>query len=189
LQKQALDQRPELRQLEKSVQAAQSQIDVAHAAAHPSLSLGVDAGIQGSDYGFDADHRFATASLLLSWKFYAGGGLTAQVDAAKAQARRLATQRDAAQQQVALQVQQAVDRYRTALESLTTADARATAARTVFRIASRKRDEGVISQADFLDARNTLTTAELNLNLTRFTVLIEASELDYTTASGVLPLP
>jgi outer membrane protein len=189
LQQQALEQRPELKQLEKGVLAAQNQIEVAHAAAQPSLALGVDAGIQGADYGFDADHRFATASLILSWKFYAGGGLNAQVDGAKAQARRLATQRDAAQQQIALQVQQAIDQYHTAVDSLGTAEARAVAARSVFRIASRKRDEGVISQTEFLDARNALTAAELNLNLTRFSVLIEASELDYTTASGVIPLP
>lgn len=189
LQQQAIDQRAELRQLEKSVQAAQSQIDVARAAATPSLAFGVDAGIQGEDYGLDSNHRFATASLLLSWKFYAGGGLTAQVDAAKAQARRAATQRDAAQQQVALQVQQTVDRYRIALESLTIAEARTTAARTAFRIATRKRDEGVISQVEFLDARSAFTTAELNLNVTRFGALIETAELEYTTASGIVPLP
>lgn len=189
MQQQALQQRPELRQLEKSVQAAQRQIDVAQAASTPSLSLGVDAGIQGADYGFDAEHRFAAASLLLTWKFYAGGGLTAQVDAAKAQARRLAAQHSAAEQQVALQVQQAVDRYRTAWDSLHTAEARAVAARSVFRIASRKRDEGVINQSEFLDARNTLTTAELNLNLTRFSVLTETAELDYTIANGSVPLP
>jgi outer membrane protein TolC len=127
--------------------------------------------------------------LLLSWKFYAGGGMRAQVDAANAQARRLGAQRDSAQQQVALQVEQTVDRYRTSIASLGVANARADAARAVFRIASRKRDEGVINQTEFLDARNALTTAELNLNLTRFAVLSEIAELEYSTANGVLPLP
>jgi len=187
-QKQAIDQRAELQQLDRAAQAAQHQVSIAKSASIPTLSLGVDSGIQGDDYGFDSQHRYTSASLVLTWKFYAGGGMRAQVDAANAQARRLAAQRDSAQQQVALQVQQAVDRYRTAFSSLAVATARAEAARTVFRIASKKRDEGVISQTEFLDARNSLTTAELNLNLTRFAVLSETAELEYTTANGVLPL-
>ncbi len=187
-QQQALSQRAELQQLDKATVAAQRQVDVAKAAATPMLSVGVDSGIQGEDYGFDSQHRYTVASLQLTWKFYAGGGLHAQVDAANAQAKRLAAQRDSAQQQIALQVQQAVDRYRTAVTSLSVANARAEAARVVFRIASHKRNEGVISQSEFLDARTALTNAELNLNLTRFTVLSDAAELEYATASGVLPL-
>jgi outer membrane protein len=188
-QQQAIAQRAELQQLEKAVVAAQRQADVAHAAAIPTLSLGVDSGIQGVDYGFDSQHRFTSASLQMTWKLFAGGGLNAQVDAANAQARRLATQRDSAQQQIALQVQQAVDRYRTVIASLGVATARADAARAVFRIASRKRDEGAINQTEFLDARTALTTSELNLTLTRFAVLSETAELDYATANSPLPLP
>ncbi len=188
-QQQAIAQRADLHQLEKAAQAAQHQVDIARAASIPTLSLGVDSGIQGDDYGFDSQHRYTAASLLLTWKFFAGGSMHAQVDAANAQARRFATQRDSAQQQVALQVQQAVDRYRTSIASLSVATARVDAARAAFHIASRKRDESVISQTEFLDARNALTTAELNLNLTRFAVLSETAELDYTTASGALPLP
>ena len=187
-QKQAISQRAELQQLDKAAQAAQHQVSIAKAASIPTLSLGVDTGIQGDDYGFDSQHRYTSASLVLTWKFFAGGGLHAQVDAANAQARRLTAQRDSAQQQVALQVQQAVDRYRTSVASLGVASARADAARAVFRIASKKRDEGVINQTEFLDARNSLTTAELNLNLTRFAVLSETAEMEYTTANGVLPL-
>jgi outer membrane protein len=187
-QQQAIAQRPELQQLEKATLAAQHQTDVARANRLPTLSLGVDSGIQGDDYGFDSEHRYTAASLVLTWKLFAGGGLGAQVDAANAQAKRLAAQRDSAQQQVALQVQQAVDRYRTSVSTLDVAAARAEAASAAFRIASRKRDEGVINQTEFLDARTSLTTAELNLNLMRFATLAEIAELEFATASGVLPL-
>ena len=62
------------------------------------------------------------------------------------------------------------------------------AARAAFRIASRKRDEGAISQVEFIDARSSLTGAELNLNVTRFQVLARQAELDFATAAGSLPL-
>jgi outer membrane protein len=47
----------------------------------------------------------------------------------------------------------------------------------------------VISQVEFIDARSSLTSAELNLNVTRFAVLARQAELDYATANGNLPLP
>ena len=103
-------------------------------------------------------------------------------------ARRTATQLDELTQQVQLEVQQSLDRLNTSADSLATADARSEAARAAFRIASRKRDEGAISQVEFIDARESLTRAELNLNVTRFSVLARQAELDYATASGSLPL-
>lgn len=185
----AVDNRPELNQLSHTLTAAQEQVQIAREASRPTLSLGVDAGIQGEDYGFGSDYNFATASLLLNWKFYAGGGLRAQVAQANAAARRVETEKTNAARQIELQVEQTINRYQTSMSSFGTAAARTEAAQAAFRIASRKRDEGVINQAEFIDARTTLTNAELNLNLTRFDVLVQQAELEYATASGTLPLP
>jgi outer membrane protein TolC len=91
-------------------------------------------------------------------------------------------------QRIRLEVQQSLDRLQTARASLTTAAARADAAQAAFRIASRKRDEGVINQVEFIDARNTFTNAELNLTVTRYEVLARRAELEYATSSGDLPL-
>ena len=102
--------------------------------------------------------------------------------------RKTATQLEELTQQVQLEVQQSLDRLNTSADSLATAEARAEAARAAFRIASRKRDEGAISQVEFIDARSSLTGAELNLNVTRFEVLARQAELDYATAAGTLPL-
>ena len=101
-------------------------------------------------------------------------------------ARRTATQLDELTQQVQLEVQQSLDRLNTSADSLATADARSEAARAAFRIASRKRDEGAISQVEFIDALEP-HRAELNLNVTRFSVLARQAELDYATASGRCP--
>ena len=101
--------------------------------------------------------------------------------------QRARTQRDELAQQVQLEVQQALDRLTTTSDSLRTAQARSEAAQAGFRIASRKRDEGAISQVEFIDARSALTAAELNLNLTRFQLLARQAELDYATAAGTLP--
>ena len=154
-----------------------------------TLSLGADGGIQGEEYRFGRGANYATVSLLLNWTFFDGGARRAAVRQANASARKTSAQLDELTQQVQLEVQQSLDRLNTSADSLATAEARADAARAAFRIASRKRDEGVISQVEFIDARSSLTSAELNLNVTRFAVLARQAELDYATANGNLPLP
>ncbi|MGE0580818.1 MAG: TolC family protein [Steroidobacteraceae bacterium] len=188
LEASALADRPELAEADSAANAADAQVDAARAALKPTLALGVDAGIQGEDYATGHGYNYGQVSLQLSWKLFDGGASRAAVRAARALARRAATQRDELALQVQLEVRQAFDRLATAVDSLATADARAQAARAGFRIASRKRDEGMISQVEFIDARSTLTSAELNLNLTRFALLTRQAELDYVTASGTLPV-
>jgi outer membrane protein TolC len=188
LRQAALDNRPELAQLEALTRASEAQTRLARADRWPTLSLGADGGIQGEEYEFGRGSNYATISLLLNWTFFDGGARRAAVRQAHAIARKTATQRDELAQQVQLEVQQTLDALDTSADSLTTAEARSEAARAAFRIASRKRDEGAISQVEFIDARSSLTGAELNLNVTRFDVLARQAELDYATAAGRLPL-
>lgn len=184
----ALQQRPELAQAGKGIDVAHAQMQVARSAWWPTLSLGVDAGIQGEDYKFGSGRNFDTISLLLNWKLFDAGNRSSQVHEARVLEREARLRSDELTQQIQLEVQQALDRLNTSAASVTTALARAEAARAAFRIASRKRDEGVINQVEFMDARNTLTGAELNLNLTRFDLLARQADLDYATAAGTLPL-
>ncbi len=188
LRQAALDNRPELAAIGALTRASEAQTRLAKADRWPTLSLGADGGIQGEEYQFGRGSNYATVSLLLNWTFFDGGARRAAVRQANAVARKTATQRAELSQQVQLEVQQSLDRLNTSADSLATADARADAARAAFRIASRKRDEGVISQVEFIDARSSLTSAELNLNVTRFEVLARQAELDYATAAGILPL-
>ncbi len=184
----ALERRPEIAQLDSVTRAASEQLRIARAARWPTLSLGADAGVEGERYEFDGDSDFRTVSLLLNWTFFDGGARAAEVRRAAAGLRQSEVQQQLTAQQIQLEVQQALDRLTTAADSLATAEARAEAARAGFRIASRKRDEGVINQVEFIDARSSLTSAELNLNVTRFAVLARQAELAYATAAGPLPL-
>jgi outer membrane protein TolC len=188
LREAALLNRPELEQLRHLSRASDAQVRLARADRWPTLSLGADGGIQGEDYQFGRGSNYSTISLLLNWTFFDGGARRAAVRQANASARRTQTELESLTQQVQLEVQQSLDRLNTSADSLATAEARAEAARAAFRIASRKRDEGVISQVEFIDARSSLTSAELNLNVTRFEVLARQAELDYATAAGALPL-
>ena len=184
----ALHRRPEVGQVEQLKQASTEQVTVARKQKWPSLAFALDGGTQGEDYRFGEGYNFGTASLVFTWKLFDGGGDNARVRQAQATERQLVLRQEEVAQQIRLEVQQSFDRLQTARDSLATAQARAEAASAAFRIASRKRDEGVINQVEFIDARSTLTSAELNLNLTRFNVLARRADLEYATSSGDLPL-
>ncbi|MBL8269546.1 TolC family protein [Steroidobacter sp.] len=184
----ALDRRPEIAQVEHLRSASEEQVRIARQQKWPTLSLGVDAGTQGEEYRFGEGYNFGTASLIFTWRIFDGGGDTARVHQARSAEKQLVLRQEEIAQQIRLEVQQSYDRLATARDSLATAAARAEAARAAFRIASRKRDEGVISQVEFIDARSALTSAELNHNLTRFNVLARRAELEYATSTGDLPL-
>jgi outer membrane protein TolC len=185
---QALQRRPEVGQVEQLKEASGEQVAASRKQRWPSLSFGLDAGTQGGEYRTGHGYNFGTASLIFSWKLFDGGGDAARVRQARATERQLVLRQDEVAQQIRLEVQQSFDRLQTARDSLATAAARAEAAQAAFRIASRKRDEGVINQVEFIDARSTLTGAELNHNLTRFNVLARRADLEYATSTGELPL-
>jgi outer membrane protein len=184
----ALERRPEISRVEQQRRAATEQVTVARKQRWPVLTLALDGGTQGIDYRTGEGYDFGTASLVFTWRIFDGGGDAARARQARAAERQLILRKEEIAQQIRLEVQQAFDRLSTAQDSLTTAAARAEAARAAFRIASRKRDEGVINQVEFIDARSALTSAELNHNLTRFDVLARRAELEYATSAGNLPL-
>lgn len=184
----ALTRRPEVARVDELRKAAEQQVRIARKQKWPTLSFGFDAGTQGVDYRFGDGYNFGTASLVFTWRLFDGGGDAARVREARAAERQVVLRQEEIAQQIRLEVQQAFDRLTTAHDSLATAIARADAARAAFRIASRKRDEGVINQVEFVDARSTLTGAELNHNVTRFDVLARRAELEYATSTGDIPL-
>jgi outer membrane protein TolC len=177
LERQAQRARAEVKQIDAQVRAAGAGIEVERASTLPTIGFGIDAGIQGEDYGFGSGQNYAIASLVLDWRIADFGQSRSRVAAARATLERAEIARDEVSSQIALEVRQAADRLRTSQASLETADARQRAAAEGFRIAARKRDAGSIAQVEFIDARSALTSAELNLNLTRFDVLVRLAEL------------
>jgi outer membrane protein TolC len=179
LQQLADEQRQELKSLDSAILVGEAQKALARAAFKPTLALGAEAGIQGTEYGFADEDRYVLASLVLRWNAFRGGADRAALDEARAFTEQLRTTRDLAGQQVRLEVQQALERFEVAEASLGTAVKRAQAASGAFEITSRKRDLGQINQAEFIDARRANTDAQLNVTLVRAEYLARLAELEY----------
>jgi outer membrane protein len=184
LQQAAVDRRYELKQIDSGLGAAGAAEDVARAAFKPQLALAVDTGIQGEDYGFGQDDRYVLASLVLRFNFYNGGADRASLRQARARSDELRATRDLAEQQIRLEVLEALNDFEVAEASLRTAAKRVEAAEGAFEIARRKRDLGQIPQVEFIDARRAVTSAQLNQRVNRFQALSALAAIEYAVGGA-----
>jgi len=189
LQETAVERRYELRQIDSGIQAAGAAEDLARAAFKPQLALAVDAGVQGEELGFASDENFVLASLVLRFNFFNGGADRAALREARARTGQLLATRDLAEQQVRLEVLEAVKDFEVAEASLRTAAKRVEAANGAFGIAQRKRDLGQIAQVEFIDARRALTSAQLNQQVNRFQALSALAAVEYAVGGPVRSAP
>jgi outer membrane protein TolC len=185
LVREALDRRPELAGLDRSLDAARLGASAAGKGLQPTLSLALDAGIQGTDYSLDAGAAFAQASVVLSWGFLQGGAQRSRIRQAGLEVRRLEAIRTETADQIRLQVESAARNARVAVARLRPARERIREARGAFRLVRRRQEEGLATELEFLDARAALTRARLSESITEAEALIQLAELEYALGGGL----
>ncbi len=175
----ALGQRAELRQLDAGLAAAGELERAARAAFKPQLALAVDAGTQGADWSYDDHDPYVMASVIVRFNLWNGGGDRAAVRGARARSAELAAGRALAEQQIRIEVREALTELEVAEASLATAGRRAEAAAAAYAIVAKKRDLGQVPPAEYLDAQRALTEARLNGNVTRYQALSALAQVEY----------
>ncbi len=188
LEESAVGRRAELRELEAGVAAAGELENAARAAYKPQFALAVDTGTQGTDWDYGDQDPYVMASVIVRFNLFNGGGDRAAIRGARARRAELAAGRELAEQQVRIEVQEALSDLEVAEASLATAGRRVAAAEAAFTIVARKRDLGQVSPADYLDAQRALTQARLNGNVTRFEALAALAQVEYAVG-GLEQMP
>ncbi|RMI02852.1 MAG: TolC family protein, partial [Calditrichaeota bacterium] len=178
----ALRHREEFRQLSEALKAAGSQVGLARAAFLPGISLVYDYGFQGEKYRFGKQDDYWMASVVLRWNLFHGFQDKAAMQQAQIQRKKLRVQQQELEQQIALQVQEAYENVVVARQTLLAAQERVISARKSFEIVRKKYREGMAPQIEFLDARTTLTRAEINHILARYDYHIRLAELERVAA-------
>ncbi len=184
----ALAGREELRQADAGVGVAQAARRVATAGYIPSAAVGLEYGYQGRRLSFGADEDYWTASLVVSWNLFDGGGDAARRAAAGYDAARVRTRRRELADRIALEVGDAHEAATVAHAAIATADTRLDAARRTYTLVRRRFEEGAASPFELVDARTAMTGAELNRVLTAYRYAIRWVDLERAAAFRDLPL-
>jgi outer membrane protein len=178
----ARQNREELRQAELGIDIADSQRRLVGSGWLPTVALALDYGIQGNEYRLRRESDFGIASLVLQWNAFNGGRDVSRQRQAALDRDRAGTRRVEAERQIELQVETSHRALAVATQALATAEDRVTAARRTFELVSRRYEQGMAAQVEFLDARVAFTRAELNQILTAYDRVARWVDLEFAGA-------
>lgn len=174
----ALNNREELKQLQEYIAVANSSKSLAGSAFLPGVVVVADYGYQGQTYRFKNEDDFWMVSGVLQWNLFNGFQDQTRRQIAQVEKQKLILSLQETEQLILLQAQEAYYNLDVARKSKITAQDRLEAARQSYHLIKRKYEEGLASQIEFMDARNTLTSAEVFHVLSQYEYLIRAAELE-----------
>ncbi|MDR1848697.1 MAG: efflux transporter outer membrane subunit [Zoogloeaceae bacterium] len=159
-----LEARPDVRQAEEALVAANAQIGVARAAYFPTIGLTGLLGSESAEFSdlFTAPARIWSYGAALTMPIFNAGRTGARVDQASAHQREALANYRKSIQTAFTEVRDALanlNYYRRVVESL---EIQVNAARDTERLAMARYEEGYSSFLEPLDSRRTLSNAELS---------------------------
>jgi outer membrane protein TolC len=178
----ALTNREELKKLEAYKNASDYKVKMEQSGKLPELFVAVDYGIQGTSYQFNRESDYVLASAVLSWNLFSGFQNKAKIRQAQADNQIIDAKLAEARQQIELQVVSSLNELYASEKGISAAESRLRNASEAFRLVNRKFEEGQANLLEFIDARTTLTQAEENLIVSRFSYLSCYAEFEKVTA-------
>lgn len=180
-EKQALTRREELKQLNVLQNARQESIKLNKSDYYPSLIAAVDYGIQGEEYRFTHKYDYVLASLVLKWNIFNGNSRKARVQQAKIDKHILDKKNAELRKQISLQVVEKYYDLIAAKKGIEASGDEVESARKAFRLVNKKYTQGMANLIEFIDARTTMTNAEINQVLKKYDYLIKYADFERVT--------
>jgi len=181
-----LERRPDIRQAEETLVAANARVGVAKAAFFPQISLTGFFGVESvalSDL-FTGPSRIWQFGPSVTLPIFNAGRNRANLQLTEAQQREALLRYEQAIQQAFREVEDALVAHRRAREALAEQDAAVRASREALAIAELRYTSGLTSYLNVLDAQRTLLTAELAQSRTLRAQLVAVVQLYRALGGG-----
>ena len=144
----------------------------------PNLYAVVDYGFQGRHYEFNMRQDYVFASLIFRWDLFHGFQNKARIGEARIEQDLRNTQLEEATQQIRLETIGAHYDLIASAESVKASTEELMSARNAFKVVNRKYSEGQATLIEFIDARSTMTQAEMLLIISKYDYHIKYAELE-----------
>ena len=153
----------------------------------PKVNAFLDLGSQESDWNFNSDSRYYLVGVQLALPLFQGfrNNMTIRHTRLEVQKTEFNLQNTTRQVQLAASV--ARNDLHTTSQNYQAAQEQLKSAQSYFNLIDKGYQQGVNSLIEFLDARNQLTSSQLQLNLRLFEMLTAEAKLERETASYILP--
>lgn len=181
-----LERRPDIRQAEENLVAANAQIGVAKAALLPRISLTGDLGGESTALGslLSSGGRIWSVGFGLALPIFTAGRLSAEVDATTARQKQALAAYQKSIQTAFREVSDALTNVSQTAGAETDLQASVDAARDALRLSGERYASGYSPYLDVLDAQRTLNTSQLALIRNRQALLSASVDLMKALGGG-----
>ena len=178
LSEHAVVNREELEMLRSYSRIAESNLSMNQMNKLPNLYAVVDYGFQGRHYEFNMRQDYLFASLIFRWDLFHGFQNKARIGEARIEQQLRDTQLEETEKQIRLETIAAHYDLIASAESVKASTEELLSARNAFRVINRKYGEGQATLIEFIDARSTMTQAEMLLIISKYDFHIKYAELE-----------
>ncbi len=177
------DRREELAQLKSYQSILHTNLKLNRSYFIPVVNAFYQIGFQGYGVKFNNDQFYQLGGLQLQWPLFRANDNKFKIRQSELELEALGARYKEVEQQLNLQVQTALNNYRSALQLLQSLRDEVQSSAETYRLAERRYREGQALQIELIDARTQLTNAQIQYSLAQLAALTRAAELEYATAS------
>ncbi len=178
--------REELAQLQTAEQINQSVLRLHESFRQPRISSFFDLGSQGFDFVNSGKGPYYMFGLQVEMPVFQGRRNLYKIDQSKKDLEQTRTQQQLVGQQLELQAFNSRNNVLTALSNYRAGQKQVQAAAAYFKLIDRGRSEGTNTFIEWLDARNQLTTAEIQMQISKYKALGAYADYERQVASVTL---
>lgn len=172
-----VDNRSELKALGTAGEIRNLQLDLNQRYFLPKINLFADLGSQAFNWQFDDKSRYLLAGVQLSMPVFEGFRNRIRIKDTRLEIENLQKQKEVTGLQFTVAANIAKNNLNTANGNFSSAEKQLQSARAYFHLIEKGYSEGINTLIEYLDARNQLTSSEIQLKLTRYHVLEAYSAL------------
>ncbi len=179
----SVEGREELQMIRTLKGISQSTLRMNKLARLPKVNAFLDLGSQASDWEWNQNSMYYLFGVQLSIPIFQGMRNATTIRQSENEVRKNELNLTHSSQQLALAAQIARNDLHTAIRNYSASHEQLKSARSYFNLIDKGYQQGVNSLIEFLDARNQLTSSQLQQNLKLFGMLTASAKLEYETAS------
>jgi outer membrane protein TolC len=176
--------RSELKQLGTALTIRQSVLDMNKRFAVPRVYTFMDLGSQAFNWDFNSKTKYLFAGVQVNVPIFSGLRNQAKISTSKLEISELELMRENASRQFSVAAGVSRNNLNTAMVNHASSVKQYESARAYFRLIETGYSEGVNSLIEFMDARNQLTTSEIQVKLNWYKVLSAYADLKRQTAGS-----
>lgn len=178
-----VNRREEVQMVQTLKQINESTLKMSTLSRLPKVNAFLDLGTQAYDWKYNDDSRYYLVGVQLSIPIFQGFRNDITIRQNKLEIEKTRTQLINTRRQLELATSLATNKLQTTMQNYQAAHEQLKTAESYFKLIDKGYKEGVNSLIEFLDARNQLTSSQLQLNLRQLEVLTAEAQVERETAS------